>query len=175
MTRAMLVALLWGCTRHRPWSADVALLATVPIRVAEYQSNGMVGDNAAGNAYVYDDFVRVVIRRGRLMLTPKSGGRERLTHVTAALAYGDSAGWKIRRESQRMPARDIRGNGDVLRDSIVFVIPNIRGLDLTKHWVILKQYASLEVPGRPARVEGTRPLQGDRHIFASVPVRFSPP
>jgi hypothetical protein len=166
LARLVLLALAFSCTTQQPVTSSIPL-ATVPVRVAEYGATGALGDNASGTAYVYDDAITVVIREGRLMLTPKSGGREKLVSVSAALAYGDTASWNMRRESDRIRAGEIRGKGDALVDSLVFVIRGTRGLDLTQHWVMLYERASLEIPGRPERVEGTRPLHGDPRMFAS--------
>src|SRR5262249_29391762 len=102
-------------------------IASVPIRFRSVNRRGTAVVDVRASAYVFDDSIKVVVRQGFLPLW--STPTERIDALAVGLAYGDtSATWRLRRDSPKVYLRDIKAQGDTLRDSVVFWISGTRGL-----------------------------------------------
>lgn len=167
---SLLAIALWtgltGCVSGSHSSAAASVQAyTFYARSATVR--GAITDELRGVAYVEPAQVRVVVQSGRLAAPTAS---ERPVALLAALAYGDTAGaWDYRRRGQRIALSALPLRDGVLTDSVVFVIPDTRGLDLRKTWIAFELQARIQPRGSATWADATRPIDADLDMFATAP------
>jgi hypothetical protein len=134
------------------------------VRFADYNRDGALADHGAGTAYVFKDAIKVVLRNGVFAPTPTP--RLRLVALSAGLAHGDTARrWDVSRESPKVVTTHMKFRGDTLADSVVFWIFNTRGVNLSTHWLMLREYAQVYIAARGTWANANRPIHGDLDLF----------
>lgn len=164
---ALALLLLPGCTPPASPPRGEVPYASVPVVFRDIGATGQILRQTAAAAYVYTDGIRVVVRSGTLDLVRRP--RSHPLAYTALLAYGDTRStWNARRESGRIYVPDIRASGDTLRDSLVFWIPHTQGLDLSTHFLGLREYARINPPTRVDWHDAFREMWGDLDVFRGI-------
>lgn len=130
----------------------------------EHVRDRTLGDYGSGTVYVFDDAIKLVVRDAVMPFVGDQ--RVRLVALSAGLGYGDMGRRSnVRRESRKVFVSDMRTQGDTLRDSVTFWIQGTRGIELTKHYMILIRHVSVFGRERGTWSEETRPIFSDLQLF----------
>ena len=163
------LVLLTACGHQRATTlpAPVGLSQAVPFRASGYMVTGELSEDLIGVAYVYANEIRVVIRGG--VIPSRSNSMQRLTHLSAGLAYRTTTGgWDFRRESATLAIGHLRFRGDTLADSAIFRIDRVQGIDLRTHWLVIQQHSRVFTPETGRWHAATRPLNSAKDLFAKL-------